>query len=1342
MNQKSPTGKSDLLAQWKKRKQKKVPSSIAPKPVGTTPLPSSGQQRLWLLQRLYPKNPFYQYGHLYKITGALNIDLLRQSFLYVLNKHEILRTNFIETVQGVELKIASRPSFELPTIDLTHLPPSEQATKAYQLAQENASNYFDLATDLLIRVHALKLSDTTYWLVLSMHHIIGDRSSLLILNEELFAHYQSLVTETVLPTTTATLQYTDYTYWKSTQTINKQHLAYWVKNLSGELPILTLPSDHQRSLQPSFKGGMVKRQLSATLSKKIQQLAKEQQTTLYVILLAAFKVLLYRYTNQTDILVGSPFSNRDKVELERLIGFFNETVVLRTQLSDTLSFKELIAFVKEGTINAFEHKDLPFDALVRTLQPKRHGSNNPLFQVMFVYNSVNPLTYADTSLAIEEEMLDLGVSKFDLTLFVTDHKEYLETTLEFSLDLFEQDSIEQLSRHLEVVLEAITNNPNQLLYQIPLLDAKETEKIAITWNDTAIPLSKETAIHHLIEKQAAAHPQQIAVVFQDTHLSYQTLNEQANKIAVVLLELGVQPNMFIGLYIERSLEMIVGILGILKTGAAYLPLDPEYPMERIEYMLQDANVSIVLTQTKLKNQLTNTTSKVIDLQQALPKVKDQYLPATSSPKKEDLAYIIYTSGSTGKPKGVPITHENLIHSTTTRFHYFDHQPGVFLLLSSFSFDSSVVGLFWTLCSGGTLVVSPHRIEQNMQTLADLISQNKVTHTLLLPSLYQLLLNYASLEKLHTLTTVMVAGEACSSEIVRQHYAKIPTVQLVNEYGPTEGTVWCTAHTILPADAFGQVPIGRPIPNVQNYILDKHLQLVPTGVAGELYIGGAGLAKGYWNRPALTADRFIPHPFREQEKLYKTGDLASYRKNGLIDFLGRADHQVKIRGHRIELEEIQNALLQLDIVQEALVVVQNKMGIPRLIAYLIVKESAQAGNLRSALKERLPAYMIPAAFVRLAEFPTLPNGKIDRSKLPAPDETAFATNKEFIAPSSEIEQQLVTIWEEVLAIKPIGLQDNFFEIGGDSIHSIKVIAKAQQAGIELAPHQLFEYQTIGELAFFLEKTTLTTQDNSIEKSNWSSLVVLNKKGTRPPIFCIHSGGGHVFFYQPLAQLLKEDQPLYALQPAGLDGQQALHNSIEEMAAFYIEQLRSVQPKGPYHLLGTCFSNAVGLEMANQLKAAGEEIALLIFVDSGPAYLLGAAIRGERKTIQRFANFVKDKDWKGIQKKIRNRWIRTKQKALSPLENEQEKNIRLTINSLNKLYGYYTWKPYDGKITFIRSTEFAYRKDKDTHIEQWTKLAKGGLEVHIVEGHHKTLFAEPEVQGLATVIHQCIDKLRSV
>ncbi|MBL4709776.1 MAG: amino acid adenylation domain-containing protein [Flavobacteriales bacterium] len=586
-------------------------------------------------------------------------------------------------------------------------------------------------------------------------------------------------------------------------------------------------------------------------------------------------------------------------------------------------------------------------------------------------------------------------------------------------------------------------------------------------------------------------------------------------------------------------------------------------------MMADSSAKIVLVQTEIKDQLsTGLVSKV----EIVPFLSEDEKP--ESFETQDLldkaAYVIYTSGSTGQPKAVPVTHSNLIHSNVARFHFYQDTPSSFLLLSSFSFDSSVAGIFWTLCSGGKLVLPPQRIEQDVEQLSTLIQKERVSHSLMLPSLYQVILTFAAKEKLQSLVAIIVAGEACSKGLINEHFKKLSPVKLYNEYGPTEASVWCIAHEFIKEDNYNTVPIGKAIPNAKTYILDQFMQPVPLGISGELYIGGIGVTKGYLNRPDLTGEKFLPNPFSKGEQIYKTGDVARYRKDGIIDFLGRSDSQVKIRGHRVELEEIRSIILQQKDVNEAVIYIHEENGNKNIIAYLESKVETVEQFVQKELKTKLPSYMVPSSFVVMESLPKLPNGKVDVNHLPSP---SLSTSINYVAPANEIQEQLVTIWQEVLNLKQIGIHDNFFDIGGDSIRSIQIIAKARKIGLQLKPASVLEHQTIAQLSEILMSAN--------SEDTWSSIVALKTSGDKVPLFCIHSGGAHVLFYQGLAKNMTIDRPVYAIQPSGIDGDEDYHNSVVEMATDYISEMKKIQQTGPYHLIGTCFGNAVGLEMMHQL-----------------------------------------------------------------------------------------------------------------------------------------------------------------
>ncbi len=1333
-NAKKTSAQSDLLAKWKQRK-KPAAQAISSRPEDALVRPTSGQRRLWLLQELYPNNAFYQYGHLYHFTGPLRADLLEESFRRLVARHEILRTNYVSVNEALEMVVRPAGVFQLGRIDLSGHDEQALENIAHTEAHNVAKQRFNLAEDLLIRATLIQLGQEHHQLVLSLHHIIGDRGSLLVLNAELYRIYSALVaaTEPELPALPA--QFPDFAHWKNQRPVPEKSLTYWRKNLSGELPVSALPFNRPRRAEATFAGESMIVSLTPEDSDRVRELARSLGTTANVVLLAAYQALLLRYSAQKDLTVGTPVSIRDRTELENMIGFLNETVVLRSQFDDpTETFRAFVGRVKEQVEGALVHKDVSFDELVNYLQPVRISGSNPLFQNMFVYNVQAPVAELPANLTVTDKMMDLGVSKFDLTLFATDLGLTFEFTLEFATDLFDEDTASRLlTNQLALLVDAVTR-PETPISELNLLSEEELE-LRTGWNETAVDLPHPTSVVDFILTAASHTPQATAVADQNDQLSYASLLNRADQLTAKLITSGTKPGDIIGLSCGRSVDLAVGILGVLRAGAAYVPLDPAYPAGRVAYVVKDAGIKLIVTQTALHGRFSDY--KRIDIPTGDSPTTGLEFPILDPASP---AYLIYTSGSTGRPKGVVISHANLVHSTTARFAFFDNDPRAFLLLSSFAFDSSVAGIFWTLSKGGALVIPPERIEQDMELLAGQIKQHEITHTLLLPSLYQLLLEQIPVKTLASLQTVMVAGEACSGHTVSTHFRRLPQVELVNEYGPTEGTVWCTAHKIRPEDGRAAVPIGRPIPNVRNYILDDALQQVPIGVPGELFIAGAGLAQGYWRQDKMTQERFPQVALGagagavavKKQRLYRTGDLASYRPNGLIDFLGRADRQAKIRGYRVEPGEISRVLDAHSAVREAVTIIDQSGPAPRLVAYFTTYNTVDIAELRTTLSEALPAYMVPAIFMPLAEFPRLPNGKVNVPALPTPAASEAAISREFAAPETETEEVLARIWAGVLKLPRVGRFDNYFDIGGDSIRSIRVIAQARKAGLVLAPTHLFRFQTLHELA---KAVDAQQAGETTEAERGNSIVSLNQAQGGDPLFCIHSGGGHVFFYQPLAASLPEDRPVYAIQPSTLATGEALPESIETMAADYLREIRKVRAHGPYHLLGTCFSNAVVLEIAHQLKAAGDEVGRLIFVDSGPTRLEQQP-EVKTPTVSNAVNILKNRNWPKLRRALYRRWFYIRQALGATVETEEQKQVRLTTNGLYQLYFRYDWEPISAPVTLIRSTEFDARADKAFHIEQWNKLAAEGLDVRVTPGTHLNLFASPQAEGLAQHVEECL------
>ena len=946
-----------LLEKWRNRKKKSNPEDVPIVPLkGTTAPLSLGQKRLWFLQQLYPKNPFYHYADAFRFKGYLNIELLIQSFEIIAQRHDVLRTTFeISDGQPIQ-KIQENSQIEFEVKDFSEYEGDKTEQAINELSVKSAQAPLDLETGPLTRILILKITDTDTLLVLNMHHIVTDKWSMKILRDELATIYKSLIAKKQPDFPPLPVQYADFSHWQTTQKINESDLQYWEKKLSGELPVLNLPTDRTRPSIPSYKGAYHRNTLSVSLSEDLKNLAKRLQVTPFILLITVYKILLYKYTNQEDILIGTPIMNRHKTNLENVIGFYNDTIVLRSAINHNVTFTDFLNQVKTTTLEAFSHKNTPFEALVKRLKPPRQLSIHPIFQSMFLFHSIPPTPSFGDELEVKYWPLDFGVCKFDLTLYTEDTGAQFSTIFEYSRDLFDRATVLRMLSHYQTLLEHIVKNPDTLISELPILPETEQNLVLQDWNQTKTDLPNLPNIHFQIEKQVSQNPDAAALVFENQQLTYHQLNEKAEKIAAYLHKSGVSKNAVVGLCTERSAELIIGMFGILKAGGAYLPLDPEYPSERIDFMVKDASVDIILTQEHLIDNFFDSNATVLGINEILRSAKENR--AEVAVEKSDLAYLIYTSGSTGQPKAVGVTHQNLIHSTMSRFEFYPQSPNAFLLMSSFAFDSSIVGIFWTLCSGGTLVIPKHRIEQNLEALGDLIQKQGITHTLLLPSLYSVFLQNIPTEKLKSLNTVIVAGEACTASVCEAHFEKfLQNVSLYNEYGPTEASVWCTAHRIEPEDVKGQIPIGKPISNTQNYILDSNLKPVPIGIAGELYIGGDGVTKGYWNRPELTAERFVPNPFGGSEKLYRTGDLARWRADGIIEFLGRADNQVKIRGYRIELEEIRKVILQQEDVEEALVIFQKETlvstadldEIERLTELLLNLDTTEAEQLLDSVE---------------------------------------------------------------------------------------------------------------------------------------------------------------------------------------------------------------------------------------------------------------------------------------------------------------------------------------------------------------------------------------------------------
>ncbi|WP_420644937.1 non-ribosomal peptide synthetase [Candidatus Leptofilum sp.] len=1047
------------------------PSTIPRQPQDEPAVLSFAQERLWFLQQLTPNSTAYNMHEAVEWQGQLNVTALQTSLNQLVARHPSLRTAFRNQNGRPVPVVVPSLTLPLPFQDLQSLPPQEQEIEVEKLAVAEAQRPFNLESGPLLRSSLLKLAPERHIFLLTMHHIVGDEWSLEQLWRELRQTYEAALASSTPSLPELPITYADYAHWQRSQQANGRFddaLTYWQNQLAGELPHLQLPTDSPRPATASDHGGMRRQTLPVKLLPALRHLSQQHKTTLFMTLMAAFQTLLHRYSQQADILIGTPITNRSQPETQHLVGLFLNTLVIRGQIEAERPFTTLLTQTRQTMLDAFVHQELPFEQLVQAIQPQRNPATNPLFQVMFVYQKEEPVLANWPGATLTRRPVDGGVSKFDLTLFVTEADGTLTAAIEYRTDLFTAATVDRMLAHFEVLLTGIVAAPETAVAHLPLLTANEKTTLAAWQQPPPVDFgSRPDAIYSLIEKFAQETPTATAVSSHNQQLTYAQLNEQANQLAHYLQAKGTNPGDRIALYLPRSPEMIVSILAIHKAGCAYVPLDPSYPAERLAWMLEDAQATLLLTQKPMADQFAGRVT-LVDIEAERPQISQRPADDTAVPPNPDaLAYIIYTSGSTGKPKGVMVNHRNLRHATLARHHYYPHKPERFLLLSSVAFDSSIVGIFGALSQGGHLVLPQPGQEQNVQQLAQIIAQNKITHLLALPSLYTLLLEGAAPAQLESLIDVIVAGESCPPQLVQAHDGRLPHTMLYNEYGPTEGTVWSTVYQIEPDWQGSSVPIGKPIPNTAVRVLDAHQQPVPVGVPGELYVGGAGVVTGYWQRPQLTAERFVTLcPGTPSDTFYRTGDLVCWLPDGNLQFLGRVDQQIKLRGFRIELGEIESVIKShATVVETAVRVHKSGTGGEQLIAYLVWQSHAtpDIDTIRQHLAAQLPAYMVPSHFITLDSLPRTPNGKLDRQALPD-SSLAASSQAAYTPPQNETEMTIANIWAELLEQAQVGRDDNFFESGGHSLLATQLMSRVQQTFDVVLPLQnLFNAPTVAALA---------------------------------------------------------------------------------------------------------------------------------------------------------------------------------------------------------------------------------------------------------------------------------------
>ncbi|HEY0607383.1 MAG TPA: amino acid adenylation domain-containing protein, partial [Herpetosiphonaceae bacterium] len=1257
----------------------------------TQPLPLSfAQQRLWFLDQLQPNSAVYTIPTAIRLAGVLDRAALEQSLQTIVARHESLRTTFALHDEEPIQVIAPELSVSLDLWDLQTLPPEAREASALQIIHEQSQQPFDLTSGPLFRATLFRLDGHEHILLLLLHHIVSDGWSQDVLFRELSLLYSAYIADAAQPDPLPDLpiQYADYAVWQRSwlrDAVLESQLAYWKQQLS-DLSILQFPTDQPRPPVATFRGAYQKFEVAPATTAALRTLSRESGATLFMTLLAGWQSLLARYSGQDDIAVGTPIAGRTQRETEGVIGFFVNTLVLRTDLRGNPSFRALLQRVREVCLQAYMHQDIPFEHLVEELHPTRDLSRNPLFQVMFMLQNRALEAVTLPGVTIEPLPIENVTAKFDLDLGLIEEDDRLVGTLVYNPDLFAETTIARLLGHFQALLTALAADPDRCPAQVPLLSAAEQAQIVVEWNATECFYPRDQLVHQLFEAQVARTPDAIALIAESQELSYAELNQRANQLARQLRRQGVGPDQVVALCMERSPELVIGLLGVLKAGGAYLPLDPSYPAERLRFMLQDSGARLLLASTGTIERVASDGIAALCLDRDWPLVAAEAgtdLPPVAT--SDHLAYVIYTSGSTGKPKGTMIEHRGVVNYLVWAVEAYQAAAGQGAPVhSSLAFDLTMTALFPPLLVGRAAHLLPEGL--NVETLSAALREAQDFSLIKITPAHLEILNHtlAPSEAAGRTRRFVIGGENLLAENIRfwQHHA--PDTVLINEYGPTETVVGCCVYEVPPGvPQPASVPIGKPIANTQLYILDRYAQPVPIGVVGELYIGGAGVARGYLNRPELTAEKFVPDPFAAEPgaRLYRSGDLARYLPDGTIEFLGRTDDQVKIRGYRIELGEIEAALQQHEAVRDAAVIArEDTPGQKRLVAYVVEEQTnketneqrdgqnqeprtknqepgteispspaatdAEAGGgsgkgaggeslapaLREFLQSRLPDYMIPAAFVPLDELPLTVNGKLDRKALPAPATAHEEARRTYVPATDAVDMLLVELWEAMLNVRPIGITDNFFDLGGNSLLAVRLMTQInKRIGQVLPLTTIFEQPTIGQLGVALRERGWPGVLRLVDKLApiQSPLVEIQPRGTRRPFFFVASLGGvlpanMLSGFMDLVPYFHPEQPYYGLQVPGLaeqlvalidpdnlpDGRAFLdwlgegrssQQIIEDAAASCVEAIRSVQPQGPYMLGGFCTGGAVAFEIAQQLIAQGEQVGLLALIDTEAASL---------------------------------------------------------------------------------------------------------------------------------------------